>query len=346
MTYWGKFGVGFLALIFFWWTSSAESEPRDQAVDFIPPKSIQPVIPDYPVSEQRNQNAGLVHIQMMVDKQGRSANPVVLQSTSEEFEENALKALSSYEFTPATLDGVPVEGIYEATINFLMGNEEDGVSHKFRTLYKRARKELDKPEPRRAYIEKKLEILRNENNLSTYALAFLSALEYRFALRFLDTSEQLKAIERVLLFEKQAGRLPADLASVARSQLFILYANSNRFSEALQVYAKIVENDGTANAKQFASVVAEIKEFYFDSSAYVTNLELNNSGYRVFKLFKRTLSFTDVEGDLNQLKLRCRNKYSELDIEPDTQYQIPKSWGYCSVQVIGAPNTSFSLVQL
>jgi len=45
------------------------------------------------------------------------------------------------------------------------------------------------------------------------------------------------------------------------------------------------------------------------------------------------------------LKLRCTKKFKQLDFVPEAEYQIPKSWGLCKVQVIGDPGTDVVYAQ-
>lgn len=63
-------------------------------------------------------------------------------------------------------------------------------------------------------------------------------------------------------------------------------------------------------------------------------------------LFKKKLWFEGVNGQIDTLKFRCERNFKEMPFEAGVEYKLPESWGRCLVQVIGSPDTTFSLNQI
>ncbi|MEK7250469.1 MAG: energy transducer TonB, partial [Bacteroidota bacterium] len=88
-----------------------EEEPGMDA--FIPvekqPQIVKRVIPKYPDMAIRAGLEGTVWVKILVDKDGMPKKAVVIKSTAELFNDEAVKAAMGFVFTPAVMNNGPVK---------------------------------------------------------------------------------------------------------------------------------------------------------------------------------------------------------------------------------------------
>ena len=141
---------------------------------FISPKIVKRDNPDYPHSELRNGNAGMVDIQFMVDKEGQTFEPVIETSSRKSFETKALAALKNYQYEAATVNGQAIESVQRVRIVFLIDQQNDQVSKPFYRNYSLATKELSKEQPDINKIKKYITSMENSSHLSAYSYRHLN----------------------------------------------------------------------------------------------------------------------------------------------------------------------------
>jgi TonB family protein len=77
-------------------------------------RRVEPVIPD---AARKARVAGIVIIEAVIDKEGRVANAKVLKPLPLGLDEAALEAVKQWTFRPGTLNGEPVDVIFNLTVN-------------------------------------------------------------------------------------------------------------------------------------------------------------------------------------------------------------------------------------
>lgn len=82
------------------------------------PVVVKRVEPMYPEEARKDRISGIVIIEVLVDKTGNVKDAVVLKDLPEGLSEAALTAVKQWQFQPATLNGEPVEALFNLTINF------------------------------------------------------------------------------------------------------------------------------------------------------------------------------------------------------------------------------------
>jgi TonB family protein len=60
--------------------------------------------------------------------------------------------------------------------------------------------------------------------------------------------------------------------------------------------------------------------------------------------YNRTVSLADIQGQLDDVILRCDRKTAIFKAEAGITWTIPKSWGECKVHVVGKPGATFKLI--
>ncbi len=103
-----------------------EDEPGMDA--FIPvekqPQLVKRVIPKYPEMAVRAGLEGTVWVKILVDKDGLPKKAVVIKSTAELFNDEAIKAAMQFVFTPAVMNNGPVKVWVSIPFKFQLKNAE------------------------------------------------------------------------------------------------------------------------------------------------------------------------------------------------------------------------------
>jgi TonB family protein len=84
-----------------------------------PPTKVLDVKPVYPAEAQDARVQGFVIIEAVIDKDGKVINARVLRSIPI-LDQAALDAVRQWEFTPTTVNGVPLNVIMTVTVNFTL----------------------------------------------------------------------------------------------------------------------------------------------------------------------------------------------------------------------------------
>jgi TonB family protein len=96
-------------------TSNVDRELRRPAI-------VSHVKAEYTPEARAKRFAGVVVLEIVIDREGCVRNPRVLKGKPYGLNESALASVKSWSFQPATIDGKPVEIYYQIVVNF---QEED-----------------------------------------------------------------------------------------------------------------------------------------------------------------------------------------------------------------------------
>jgi TonB family protein len=82
------------------------------------PVVIRRVEPVYSEEARKERISGIVILEALIDKSGMVKDAVVLKGLPDGLSDSALNALKQWQFQPATLNGEPVDVIFNLTFNF------------------------------------------------------------------------------------------------------------------------------------------------------------------------------------------------------------------------------------
>jgi TonB family protein len=88
------------------------------------PVVISRVPPRYTAEAKANRIAGIVIMELVIDREGNVADAKVLKPLPFGLDETALVAAKQWKFQPGTINGEPVDVIFNITINFRPSEDE------------------------------------------------------------------------------------------------------------------------------------------------------------------------------------------------------------------------------
>jgi TonB family protein len=82
------------------------------------PVVVTRIEPLYPEAARKDRIAGVVILEILIDKSGSVADAMVLQNLPDGLGQAAMDAVKQWKFKPATMNGEPVDVIFNVTMNF------------------------------------------------------------------------------------------------------------------------------------------------------------------------------------------------------------------------------------
>ncbi|MEP2654032.1 MAG: energy transducer TonB [Paraglaciecola sp.] len=326
--------------------SQAESPVKAEIFDtVIAAEPIERVPPRYPKHAAMQKQEGWVQVSFVIGDDGKVLDPIVTDSSGiTSLEKAALRSVEKWQYNPATRDGAAIEQCQtRVQLDFrLDNNKESGVRRKFRTKYMKistAIAEQDFVSAELGLQEFKEDKLWNRTESALYWL-----LDANFANAIKDSHRELASSFRGVLSGEDA--LGTQNYQYLQSRLFVLQLKDNQLSAALETYKHLVESkNGAEAAKPLEAYAAKIKEVLTGEQPIARTATLLGSRNWTHKLSRDRFTMTNVNGQLDEMEIRCDNKRSRSTIANDSTWTIPKSWGQCTVFVKGAKNSSFTLVE-
>ena len=164
----------------------------ERTTDFIAATLIKRDHAEYPLSEVNKYNSGSVLLAFMVDKNGYTFEPVVINSTQKAFELPAIKALENYKFIPATFNDQPVESLQRVRILFLVDKHDDQSFKQFNHYYSTAINELKESEPNKEKLLQQISLMESSTYLSPYLYSSLNIINKTTPKNLLQKKSKLK----------------------------------------------------------------------------------------------------------------------------------------------------------
>lgn len=286
---------------------------------------------------------GWVEFSFMVDSQGKPYEQTVIDSAGgEKFIEKAEQHLLASTYRPGTFDGTPVDSSYSMRYRFEFEDGPSGVGQLFYQRYKFFQSSLSKNE-----IEKSKTYLEKLEASNLYEDAFLNIAHFLYQKEIGgDLSSQIYYLKRAIDGDYQKKYLPPEIYLSGNSNLFQSQVNSKDYQGALETYERILEADNSEEmVEAFRPTVDSIRKVKNDDTIYSLTGTLNDHGRWSLPLLKSSFDFREVSGELSEIKLRCYKKFVFFEFLENQQYHIPKSYGECDMELIGHPNTTFTLIQ-
>jgi TonB family protein len=284
---------------------------------------------------------GWVELNFMVDPQGKPFDITVVRSTGNKlFEQTAMKVMASSTFEPGTLNGKPIESGFEMKYKFLNEPSSSGASLPFVREYKALMRAVESSD--RDAADEALHQLKVTN---LYEDAYFGLAMYTYAKKWGDESQQLEGIERAVAEEDHAQYLPKDLFRTALFTRLGLELNTSEYAEAMTTWTRLKKLGVDKEMEsRIQPVIDKLERLRSDDTRYAVNGQMPD-GRWFLHLFKRHFQAEVTAGFISQVKLRCDKHWVDFNFDPTLEYQVPSAYGNCTIELQGAPQTKFKLVQ-
>lgn len=324
----------------------SEKEPDAVSLElYTPPHSLSRAVPKYPRSALSRGREGWVRLHFMVDPNGKPYEITVTEWAGDDvFHRPAVRALEKSTFEPARFEGQPLDAGHFFYYHFEI-NSDIGARSRFVGFYRSLMNAIEKGDRERA--DKRLGQLEEEKSLNLYEDAYLHVAKFSYYTKWGDKQQSLKALNRAVGHRTAETRLPEELYVSLQRARFLLLVETQDFHQALKTFETLTEYDLEEPVlAALQTVVDKVKTVRLDDRAYAVPGDFGDQFAWSYHLFKDEFLFEDVEGEIEEIKLRCSKDYVFFRFDPDIHYKTGPDQQPCHLQLIGDPGTTFKLVQL
>ena len=311
---------------------------------YSPPHSVSRATPRYPRIALRRDKEGWVRLDFMVDTNGEPYEIVVTESVGDEvFHDAAIRALEKSRFEPARFEGEPLDAGHHLYYHFEM--DSSGARPWFVRIYRAVMKAIGAGDREKA--DRLFEELDSGGSLNLYEDAFLHVAKSSYYAGWGNEHEQLRALDRAVGHRSAENRVPESLYTSLQRARFLLLVETLDFGRAMQTFETLTEYPLDEDVlAQLRAVADELETLRLDDRGYSVPGDFADRYTWSYNLFKDEFFLSEVDGQIEEIKLRCARKYVFLRFEPDIQYKIEREYLPCHLQLVGDPKTTFKLTQL
>ena len=315
-----------------------------------PAKPIKRPSPTFPSSALSGMKEGWVQVSFVVDENGKVQAPVVVDSFGDRgFERQALRALKRWKYQPAIVNGETVASCdNKVQFDYRVGNIKPGASKRSSRLIKQLNDAfaVNDEQTINALIPKLEEYGQN-----FYEYAYLHYFKAVQAEKQQQIQQQISSLKRATNtfyhpeFEAKVFYL-GDAGYALSAKLFSIFVDQGRYAEAIALF-DTVQDTHNADAQEAVAVMSAYVDRInaFDGHIPV-DVTLSRRGTWLHPLVRQSFTFANVEGQVDSLEIRCDNHYEQFEFAIDNQWNIPQSWGACSVLLKGTPEAKVRLVEV
>ena len=323
----------------------SEMEPNAVTLElYSPPRGLSKAVPKYPDSARMRYQEGWVRLHFMVDTSGRPYEIAVTESAGDDvFHRASVRALEKSIFEPAHIGGQPVDAGYSLLYHFeLKGGV--GVRNRFLSLHKSLVSAIEKGDREKA--DKRLGQLAADKALNLSEDAYFHVAKFNYYFKWPDEEQQLKALDRAIGHQTAETRLPEELYVSLQRARFQLLIEARDFHRALETFETLTEYELEESVLAPLQTVANmVQTVRLDDSTYAVPGDFGDHFAWSYNLFKDEFLLEDVQGQIEEIKLRCAKDFAFFRFDPDIQYKTASDQQPCHMQLIGDPGTTFKLIQ-
>lgn len=323
-------------------------EPSSELLESgVMPKPIKRHPPAYPMSLARSGSEGWVQLSFVISKDGAVLDPVVEDSSGGRgFDKAALRAIKKWQYSPAVVNGEAVEQCQQKVqLDFKLDKTAKGVRRRFRSAYIAATDALQANDLPLA--SELTAILRAKNQWNSMESAWFWMLAADLAKAQGDKVAELASINRALATDRNGELLGQEYFAVLLYRQFVLHISQANYAAALDTFNSVeTQPDNQQNIDSLRPYADKILAILKSEQSIAVPGVIAENGNWWHKLSRSALALADIKGELDTIELRCHNRREVYSAASDSTWDIPASWGRCSVRGVGDPQSTFTLVEL
>ncbi|MCF2856986.1 energy transducer TonB [Pseudoalteromonas sp. SMS1] len=301
--------------------------------------------PRYPANAARKGQEGWVQVSYVVNEKGEVESAVVENSSGiASFEKAALRAVKSWEFSPATQNKKPVKQCQnQIQLDFRLHQADKGVSRKFLTRYKKLVTDIENDALEN--VPQQITELRALNLGNFTEDSYFWFAKSRYYNKVGDQVKELHALDNFIHQGKDYMKREVFVASVARA--IALKLDQNKLKSAARTFEMLSETRGAeAYTKELFPYIDKVQALIDDKNRPIwVQGKISEHALWRHELVRNAFTIANIQGDLTSLEVRCANQYSVYEITQGIQWNIPQSWQGCLVFVHGRQGASFNLIE-
>ncbi|NVK25073.1 MAG: energy transducer TonB [Gammaproteobacteria bacterium] len=307
---------------------------------------VKRVPPKYPRSKVKRGQDGWVQLSFVIDEEGKVKDVVPIDhGGSGLFVKSAIRAVEQWQYEPATANGEAIEQCSNSVqLDFSLGNGAV-VGKRFNSLFRKAQKASDEKDYQElSTIIEQMDALKSLNRTELFWRNFTSITLHR---GLQQPKKTYLAVKRTLASSSvlETIRQGKDIIPMLLKEKFIYEAENELYAKALNTF-KSIEKQVPSLVQNFQPFVEQINEIVKSDRLIAIDAEKSESGVWIHELARNQFAFNNLEGDIHKLEVRCDRKRSVFTFDINSSWQIPESWGQCTVFVDTANNTKFTLVEM
>lgn len=309
--------------------------------------------PKYPMSELYKGREAWVHITYCIDESGSVQNISILDSVGNEmFDQAAIDTIEQWKFEPALKNGEPVwQSRNDVWISFAIEDDLRGAKRSFRKSYKDLGKLIEDGELLEA--DALFWKIYQTADLNMFELTMLWALRVRYEGKIGDTYKLDMALHRATASNGEwiSKKSYAQLLSLRSSVELQL----GKYHEARHSYNDLVDVLGEDAEKvvELRPMFERLRTMIESDQILAIKAEVRARGECAycndswnFSPVRNDFKFSNINGTLKSIDMRCDNKRFESDVTELVEWHIPESWGTCRIHIYGEPGTTFDVLML
>lgn len=329
--------------------STAESNPVINKTDqlhlntIVNAEAVARKHPNYPKNAAKEGKEGWVQLSFVVEPDGTTSNIIIEDSSNKAFERNALKSVRGWLYTPATMNGKAIQQCRNRVqIDFKLSGIHKGASKKFVKHYKLANRYLEESNIDEA--QKVIAKIKEKGRWNAYEDMYYAILNSLIAEQRKDTEAELNAIKSVLR-HRELQKETQYAAFAARA--FSLAIERQLYGDAKSIFENLKTHYfDNPNVAKLTPYYEQITAYLASEKPLVINAAIGNRDFWRYQLERSGFVIDNVEGNLTNLEVRCDNHHSQFLVEAGNKWQIPESWGTCSVYVFGDADATFTFADV
>ena len=305
----------------------------------VPPQVLEQSLPEAPRNGNDVPLEGWVILRYSVLTDGSTANiTVVEKQPSLIASRRAISAVAGWKFSPATIDGAPVDWHNNEA---LVAYRSDAA--RLSPLFFRAY------DSTQAYIEEgKLDWARRNNQRTLTRATRLDVVgpvliqNVVINIQIGDLNAAYEAIRRAT--DPRVELLTGNELLVALKHRNLLEFQLGNIIGALDTLERRRALGDVPDDDPIAALEVAIEQGLSQGSTIGHQAKIIDETWR-HTLDRQIFAIQQVDGEIETLRAECDRRIAELEYVPNSEWTLPESWGVCSVWIEGQDDTKFVLYE-